>query len=123
MTDNKKELYSLSRGLGERIKQHRKFRHMTAEKFAAEIDVSLSFLWELERGNKKPSLKTFVKIANVLNISADDLLCDSLAVSTTPQLNNLSKKLDRLNKEQLKMVELTLDSMLSAIDNISGINS
>lgn len=108
----------LSRNLGARIKQQRKFKHMTAELFAAKIGVSLSFLWELERGNKKPSLSTFIKIVNELEISADDLLCDSLNISTVPQLNNISKKLDKLNKEQLKIIELTIDSMLSAFEDI-----
>lgn len=113
------ETYGLSRSLGARIKQQRKFKHMTAELLASKIGVSLSFLWELERGNKKPSLPTFVRIANTLEISADDLLCDSLNMSTAPQLNNLSKKLDCLSKEQLKMVELTIDSMLLAFRDMN----
>ena len=39
--------------LGKRIKQARKEKHMTAETFAEKVGISISFLREIERGNKK----------------------------------------------------------------------
>lgn len=108
----------LERGLGNRIKENRQIKHITAEKFAADVDISLPFLWEVERGNKRPSLPTFVKMANVLGVSTDDLLCDSLDGGTPAQLNVITKKLEGLSKEQLKIVELSVDSILSAFKNV-----
>lgn len=118
MAKNNSEDRGLERGLGKRIKEIRQLRHFTAEKFAADVDISLPFLWEVERGNKKPSLPTFVKMANVLGVSTDDLLCDSLDAGTHAQLNVITKKLEGLSKEQLKIVELSVDSILSAFKNI-----
>ena len=108
----------LERGLGTRIKENRQIKHITAEKFAADVDISLPFLWEVERGNKRLSLPTFVKMANVLGVSTDDLLCDSLDGGTPAQLNVITKKLEGLSKEQLKIVELSVDSILSAFKNV-----
>ena len=78
MAKNNNADRALEVGLGTRIKENRQLKHITAEKFAADVGISLPFLWEVERGNKKPSLPTFVKMANVLGVSTDDLLCDSL---------------------------------------------
>ena len=59
--------------LGNRIKRARCAKHMTAEAFAEKTDLSVSFLREIERGSKKPSLAKFIEIANALEMSSDDL--------------------------------------------------
>lgn len=114
----KNEYKSLSHHLGKRIKEQRQMKHLTAEKCSEAIGISSTFLWDLENGNKRPSVDTLVKIANVLECSLDSLLCDSLTHTTTPRLNNISQKLEKLNKDQLKLVELTIDSMLTAFSDI-----
>ena len=107
---------ALSKNLGKRIKEFKQSRHIRNEKFCEEVGISTTFLWDLENGNKNPSIDTLVKIANVLECSIDSLLCDSLLNTTKPQLNNISNKFDNLNKEQLRFVELVIDSMLNAFD-------
>ena len=51
---------------------------MTQFTLAEEIGVSPNFLGDVERGVKSPSLETIVCIANVLDVSLDFLLFDSL---------------------------------------------
>ena len=114
----KDEYKNLSKNLGKRIKEFRQLKHMTGDKFSEMVGISPTFLWDLENGNKKPSVNTLVKIANVLECSLDSLLCDTLESTTLPQLNNITKKLEKLNKEQLKMIELTVDSMLEAFKGV-----
>jgi len=67
--------------LGNKIRMHRKLKGMTQEQLAEQADISLSFFGHIERGTRKPSLDTLVDIANVLEVSPDVLLQDSL-VST-----------------------------------------
>ena len=68
----------LYKGLGKRIKQQRILAKMTQEKLAEKVGISLSFLGHIERGTRKASLDTLVKISNALEVSPDLLLQDSL---------------------------------------------
>lgn len=46
----------------------------TREKFAEKLDVSVSYLAELERGRTGISVKMLTKVCNVLGLSADYVL-------------------------------------------------
>lgn len=63
---------------GKRIKDAREKIGLTQFELAEEIKISQNFLGDIERGIKLPSLDTFVKLANVLKMSTDSLLADSL---------------------------------------------
>lgn len=98
--------------LGKRIKQLRRANRMTVEAFAEKVDISVSFLQEIERGNKKPSLPTFVRIANALHASSDSLLCDSIDTSVALKLEHNFNKYQSLSKEQLSLIEAVTTAML-----------
>lgn len=46
----------------------------TRERFAEQLDVSVSYLAELERGRTGISVKMLIKVCNVLGLSADYVL-------------------------------------------------
>ena len=64
--------------LGEQIRKQRKKKNLTLEQLAEKLDVSTTFIGQIERAKGIPSLETFVKIANVLEISTDSLLFGDL---------------------------------------------
>ena len=64
--------------LGQRVKKVRLLRELTQEQLAEKADVVNSYVGVIERGEKKASINTLVKIANALNCSVDYLLVDSL---------------------------------------------
>lgn len=64
--------------LGIRLKQYRQKAHLTQEMLADKIDVATSTIAHAENGTSKPSLPLLLKIANELNITLDQLVCDSL---------------------------------------------
>lgn len=64
--------------LGKRIRQQRILAQMTQEKLAEKAGISLSFLGHIERGTRKASLDTLVKLCNALKVSPRVLLQDSL---------------------------------------------
>jgi len=66
--------------LGQRVRRVRLLRELTQEQLAERADVVNSYVGVIERGEKKPSINTLVKIANALNCSVDYLLGDSLVV-------------------------------------------
>ena len=57
-----------------RIRKAREDLGYTREKFAELLDVSVSYMAEVERGRTGVSVKMLVKICNVLGLSADYVL-------------------------------------------------
>ena len=64
--------------LGKRIRQQRKEKKYTLEQLAEKLDVSTTFIGQIERAKGIPSLETLVKIANALEVSTDSLLFGDL---------------------------------------------
>ena len=64
--------------LGAQIRKNRKQKNYTLEQLAEKLDVSTTFIGQIERSKGVPSLETFVKIANVLEVSTDSLLFGDL---------------------------------------------
>ena len=77
--------------LGERIHQQRRLAKLTQQELAGAANISASFLGHLERGTRRASLETLVSICNVLHISPDLLLQDSLNNDLLGQGHDLSE--------------------------------
>ncbi len=71
--------------LGKRVRQQRKLAELTQEQLAERAGISLPFLGHIERGTRKASLDTLVRLANALEVSADLLLQDSLAANRSEE--------------------------------------
>lgn len=62
------------REIGKRIQNKRKELKITQEKLSEIIDVSPSYISEIERGSSICSLSTIVNIAKILDLSLDYLV-------------------------------------------------
>lgn len=69
--------------LGHRIANFRNKENLSQEELAFRCAVGYKHISNIELGKSKPSLDSLVQIANILNISADDLLVDSLTHSAS----------------------------------------
>lgn len=67
--------------LGNRIQQFREARGLTQEELASQSGISIKHISVLERSLKIPRLATFLKIAEVLGVTPNDLLTDAQASS------------------------------------------
>ncbi len=63
--------------LGKRIKEQRLKKHLTQEKLGEIVNVATSNISHIERATTQVSLPSLVKIANALDVTPDQLLCDS----------------------------------------------
>ena len=90
--------------LGERIRKRRKEQKMTLEKLSEKAEISLVYLGEIERGVKMPSLNTFIKLVNALNISADMLIYDETKSGRYFLADELAKTMRDLTPEQYAAV-------------------
>lgn len=59
---------------GEQIRAFREERGYTLQELAKRANLSLSYLSEIERGSKRPSLKTIDKLAAALNVAKTQLI-------------------------------------------------
>lgn len=64
----------LVRLLGENVREARKRRHMSQEALALDADMKRSYLSELERGKRNPSVRALGRLAEALGIDPSDLL-------------------------------------------------
>lgn len=62
--------------LGKNVKKYRLLREMRQEDLAAICDCSVSHIGHIEGGHGKASLEMVVHIANKLDVTVDQLLCD-----------------------------------------------
>ena len=60
---------------GQRLNYTRKSKGFTAQQMANELQIALRSYRMYESGNRSPSLEMLVKIADILNVSTDYLLC------------------------------------------------
>lgn len=64
--------------LGLRIRAFRKLKGLTQEELAERMGISLSVLGSLERGTRTADERLLVKIAEALQISAEELTAPAL---------------------------------------------
>ncbi len=66
------------KAIGKRIKIARIQAELSQEALAEKADLSPTHMSSIENANTKLSLPMLISIANVLSVSADTLLCDSV---------------------------------------------
>ncbi|MBQ4529367.1 MAG: helix-turn-helix transcriptional regulator [Lachnospiraceae bacterium] len=69
--------------LGNRIREERKKLNLTQEQLAEKMDVSATYIGFVERGERTITLGKLTCLANVLGVSVDYLLADTIAVPTS----------------------------------------
>lgn len=60
--------------VGRVIKNYREEKNLSQEVVSGLADIGRTHLSAIERGIRKPTLETFYKIADAMNISASDLM-------------------------------------------------
>lgn len=76
--------------IGERLRGIRESMKMTREEFSEKIDITDSFLGQIERGERALSVRTLRKVVKYTGISADYLLFGTNTNNGTIQkINNI----------------------------------
>jgi transcriptional regulator with XRE-family HTH domain len=101
------------RQVGQRIRELREIQHYTREGFAAKIEMSTKYLYEIEAGRKGVSAEILSKIAVALSVSTDYILfgIDSGNQSTEKVLTVL-EGMDVQQKAKIHEFIVTVDELL-----------
>lgn len=97
--------------IGSRIRNIRESLQYSRETFSELIDISESFLSQIERGEKSISLKTLMSISCVSGFSTDYILFGDIE-------NNSTVK--KINKLLAQKPESVLDLVYSVVRSISS---
>ena len=62
------------KNIGRRIRHYRKRRGYTQEQLGFSINTSGAYISNIERGVKKPSLDNLVSIAEILDVTLNDII-------------------------------------------------
>ena len=100
-----------------RLRETRSARGLTQTRLAEILEVSPRVYNRWERGAAVPRLDTLVKIAEILEVSLDELVgrkepdLDTLRIRN-PELHSLYKEIDRLSDEDQQALVVLLDSLV-----------
>ena len=92
-----------------RIRKAREQLGYTREIFAEKLDVSVSYLAEVERGRTGISVKMLIKICDVLGLSADYVLFGKERDSDSLLLD----KIHRVDSKYMPLLEKTIAELLA----------
>ena len=92
-----------------RIRKAREDAGYTREQFAELVEVSVSYMAEVERGRTGVSVKTLTAICKVLGLSADYVLFGT----AHPETSQYTDKINRLDRKYLPLVDTLLNELLA----------
>ena len=98
--------------IGRHIREARRARNMRQEDLAERTGLSVNYVGVLERGEKLPSLETFLELVNALEISADQVLSDVLAVGYQVKSSTLGEALAAVSPRDREMVCDVVEALL-----------
>lgn len=102
--------------MGGRIKETRKMQGLTQEQLAEKVDVTLEYISQIERGLKMPSMQVFIRLVEVLDVSADYLLRDSVSTRNLYGDKQIGSRLERLTPRQRVALEALIDTYIEYLD-------
>lgn len=79
---------------------------------AEKTDLTTNYIGMVERGEKIPSLETFIKILNALGVSSDMVLTDVLETGYTVKNSMLNEKLEKLAPEDRNRIYEVIDTLV-----------
>ena len=109
--------------IGERILEARNRRNLTQEELAERVGSVSSYISNIERKNKCPSLSLLRKIVKELDISYDYLLMDDFAMDKQLEIKykdmfkEIKKLDDRTQQEFFSVAEKLIKNFKSIEDN------
>ena len=98
--------------IGKNIRKYRLMKKFRQEDLAERAGLTTNYIGMVERGEKIPSLETFIKILNALEVSSDMILADVLDTGYTVKNSILNEKLAKLAPEDRSKIYEVIDTLL-----------
>lgn len=108
--------YSFGR-IGETVAGGAERKGLLHRRFAAKANLTARYISDIERGEKIPKMDTFVMLINLLEVSADTVLQDSLVIDYKIKAGDLEVRISELTPKQREQMFNVIEVMLRSAHN------
>lgn len=98
--------------IGGNIRKYRLAKKLRQEDLAERAGLSANYIGMVERGEKMPSLETFINIINALEVSADKVLADVTVTGYAVKSSVLNEKISKLSPDDRKRIYDVVDVLV-----------
>lgn len=98
--------------IGKNIRKYRLAKKMNQDELAEKVELSQNYIGMIERGEKNPSLETFITLLNALGVSADMVLCDVVEAAYDVKASIYLEKIEKLSDEDKVRIYAVLDTLI-----------
>lgn len=98
--------------IGRHIKEARLQKSWKQEQLGEAVGLSTPYIGAIERSEKIPKLETFIRIINVLGISADVVLEDVTKAGYRVRMSGYLDKMDGLSREKREKIFRVIEVMI-----------
>lgn len=98
--------------IGRNLRAYRQEAGLRQEDLAAAAGVSTNYIGMVERGEKIPSLETFVALLNALQVSADMILTEVVETGYTVKQSLLAERVGRLPEKERARIYAVVDVLV-----------
>lgn len=100
------------RTIGANLRKIRVQKKLRQEDVAEKANLSVNYVGAVERGERLPSLETFIALLNAIDGSADLVLCDVLKNGYIIKSSVLTDKLKYIKQDKLELIYKVIDTLL-----------
>ena len=105
--------------LGKNVKKYRLLRGMRQDELGEKCVCSVSHIGHIEGGHGKVSLEMIVLVANKLEVTVDQLLCDCYEDPTAIYLREIAKRIEGYDVAQRILVCESLENYLNTLERFA----
>lgn len=102
--------------IGSRLREARNMVKLTQEQLAEKVGIGTTYISDIERGAKFPSLSLFIKIVDALGVSSDFILRGEIEAGKNCVYNDITRKLDGLTPKQRLGVADLIDAYIKNLN-------
>lgn len=102
--------------LGQRIREERLKLNLTQSQLAESIDISDTYIGQIERGERSLTLDTLVRLVNRLGVTIDYLLKDSVETTNDNIISQFRQIIDSQSDKRKQMAIDVLKTIFAHLD-------
>lgn len=103
--------------IGKKIKEYRKINNLTQESLGEKAGLHYTYIGQVERGEKEPSLKSLINIAEALGVGVDKLLINyDLSSEASIKISNITDLLLNRDEKELEMIYTLLKDLTEILE-------
>ena len=98
--------------IGRNLRACRLAKHLRQEDIAEQAGLTANYIGMVERGEKIPSLETFLRLLNALGASADAILADVLDAGYIVKDSMAKEQLEKRSPEDRELIAAVVETLL-----------